>query len=101
MTSRDGIHWTRWPGGDLLLNLDASAGEAKVRVSGERRAPIAGFDYEDCDPIAGADGTRLRVRWDGESMEQLLGQVVRIEIFLQGGDLYGLQAGEGETINPR
>ena len=86
----------RWPGGDLLLNLDASAGEAKVRVSGERRVPIDGFDYDDCEAIAGADGTRLRVRWGGKSMQQLLGEVVRLEIFLQGADLFALQAGVPE-----
>ena len=42
-----------WPGGDLVVNADASAGQLKVRVSGEGRKPIEGFDYDDGEPFAG------------------------------------------------
>lgn len=86
----------RWPGGDLLLNLDASAGEAKVRISGERRAPIEGFDYDDCDALDGKNGTRLKVAWGEKSMDDLKGEIVRIEIFLRNADLFALQAAELE-----
>jgi hypothetical protein len=77
----------RWPGGDLTINADAHQGEVDVRVSGERRAPIQGFDYPDCDPFSG-DEVAQRIRWRGRSMDELKGQVVRIEFMLRSADLF-------------
>ena len=33
------------------LNADAHAGESQVRVSGDRREPLPGFDYADGQPF--------------------------------------------------
>lgn len=81
-----------WPGGDLFLNLDANAGKAAVRISGDRRAPVPGFDYEDCVNLDEEDGTRVKVTWNGKSLDSLTGTIIRIEIFLENADLFALQA---------
>ena len=77
----------RWPGGDLLINADASQGLLHVRVSDERRKPIEGFDHTDCDAFRG-DSTAHRVTWKERSLAELKGQTIRLEFFLQDADLY-------------
>lgn len=76
-----------WPGGDLLVNADASEGELKVRVSDAQRNPISGFDYEQCQPFTG-DAVRHRIQWGTGSLDDLRGQVIRLEFYLQQADLF-------------
>jgi hypothetical protein len=81
----------RWPGGELLVNADASKGELKVRVSGDRRKPLAGFDYVDCEVFRG-DRTAHAIRWKSRSADALTGQVIRLEFFLKDADLFTFRA---------
>ena len=80
----------RWPGGNLLINADATDGEIKVRVSDERRKPISGFDYDDCQSIT-SNSVRHQVKWKS-SMDDFMGKVVRLEFFLQDADLFTFRA---------
>ncbi|MBL9083481.1 MAG: hypothetical protein JNK76_16815 [Planctomycetales bacterium] len=80
-----------WPGGDLTVNADASAGELKVRVSDAGRKPLAGFNYEDCTPLT-TDGTAQPIRWNNRTLDELRGQTVRLEFFLRDADLYTFRA---------
>jgi hypothetical protein len=80
-----------WPGGDLVINADASAGEAKVRVSDARRQPINGFDYDECETFSGNSVTHP-VTWAGKSLNALRGQVIRLEFYLDDADLYSFRA---------
>ena len=85
----------KWPGGDLFLNAAPTAAgdpHVSVRVSDAMRNPLDGFDHKDCERIAG-DAVRQRVAWTGgRSMNELTGQVVRLEIFLQSADLFTIVA---------
>jgi hypothetical protein len=81
----------RWPGGDLVVNADATKGVLHVRVSDERRKPIAGFDHDDCDLFRG-DQTAHRVTWHDRSLAEMTGQVLRLEFYLQDADLYSFRA---------
>ena len=81
-----------WPGGDLVINAEASRGELKVRVSDEARKPLDGLNYDDCTPLTG-DGTAQVVAWGGKSLNQLAGQTIRLEFFLRDADLYTFRAG--------
>ena len=76
-----------WPGGDLVVNADASQGELKVRVSDPKRKPIPGFDYDDCEPFNG-NAVRRRIIWNGRSLNELTGQEIRLEFNLKEADLY-------------
>lgn len=80
-----------WPGGDLVINADATGGEVKVRVSGANRKPVEGFDYADCTPFSG-DDVRHRVSWGDRSLNELQGQVIRLEFYLDDADLYSFLA---------
>lgn len=89
-----------WPGGDLSLNAGPAEGSegtegvprVTVRVSDAIRDPIAGYDHGDCEPFPG-DAVRHRVTWkDGRSMRDFEGKVIRLEIFLEGADLYSFVA---------
>lgn len=82
----------RWPGGDLRVNIDASKGEMKVRVSDEKRNPAAGFDYEDTPAFKGDDVAHT-VRWQGKSLEEFKGKVIRLEFQIRDADLYTFRAG--------
>lgn len=85
----------RWPGGDLIVNAAAHAGEMKVRVSDEFRKPIAGFDYDDMPAFAG-DSVAEKVKWRGRSLNDLKGRVLRLEFQLRDADLYTFRAAAGE-----
>lgn len=81
----------RWPGGALFVNADAQEGELQVRVSDERRKPLEGFDYDDCEPFRG-DSVAHEVKWGGKSLDALEGRVIRLEFFLRNVDLYTFKA---------
>jgi len=81
----------RWPGGDLVINANASAGELKVRVSDKTRKPVPGYDYADGAPFQ-ADRTDHVVRWKERPLDALRGQSIRLECFLRDADLFTFQA---------
>jgi hypothetical protein len=80
-----------WPGGDLVVNCDASAGQLKVRVSGDQRKPIAGFDYADGQPFRG-DSLAHTVRFGDRSLDELRGQPIRLEFYLENAHLFAFRA---------
>lgn len=82
-----------WPGGDLVINADASDGEIEFRVSDGHRKPVSGYDYDDCTPFR-SDSTAHTVRWGGRSLDDLAGRVVRLEIALREANLYSFHATE-------
>lgn len=98
--ARGGVLCTRrllWPGGQLCVNAEATNGELKVRVSDERRKPIEGFDYADCDVFSG-DSVAHEVRFGGKSLDELAGRVIRLEFFLRDAELFTFRAtGSGAT----
>ena len=81
----------RWPGGSLLMNAAATDGRITVRVSGPDRKVIAGFDHGDCKVFSG-DATAAEVTWSGKSIHDLKDQPIRLEFFVQNGDLYSFRA---------
>ena len=81
----------RWPGGRLLVNCDAAEGELKVRVSNAKREVVPGFDYGDCLPFTG-DSTGHEVTWKEKRIDELKGQVIRLEFLLTKADLYTFRA---------
>ncbi|MGI5816545.1 MAG: hypothetical protein ACOX9R_00435 [Armatimonadota bacterium] len=83
----------RWPGGDLVLNADASDGEIAVRVSDGLRKPVEGYDYDDGEAFSG-DSVAHTVRWGARSLDALAGEVIRLEIALRGADLFSIQAAQ-------
>jgi hypothetical protein len=82
----------RWPGGDLFINADAHAGELTVRVSDELRKPLKGFDHPD-SPIFTGDKVSRQIKWQGRSLDELKGKVIRLEFLLKDADLYTFRAG--------
>jgi hypothetical protein len=91
---RGGVLCTRrihWPGGRLVVNADAQTGELKVRVTDEKRKPLAGFDYEDSNPFTG-NSVAQAVTWKDKSLDSLAGQTIRFEFFLSDADLYTFRA---------
>ena len=72
-----------WPGGELLVNGEASQGELRVRVSDEKRKILEGFDYQDCEPLTGS-GVRQKVQWKNANINELKGRVIRLEFQMTG-----------------
>lgn len=81
----------RWPGGKLMVNVDARKGEFSVRVVDDMRKVIPGFGYDDFGSFKGND-VRHEVKWKGGKMESLKGRVIRVEFFLKDADLYTFRA---------
>jgi hypothetical protein len=82
----------KWPGGDLLVNCDASKGEMRVRVSNKGRHAFDGFNYSDCVPFSG-NRVAHRTSWRGRALDELKGENVRLEFyFSKKADLYAFRA---------
>jgi hypothetical protein len=93
--SRGGVAVTRpirWPGGQLRVNLEAPKGSLAVRITDALRRPIAHFSYDTCRPLENADATDLPVCWKDSDLNDLAGQIIRLEFQLTNADLYGFRA---------
>ena len=91
----------RWPGGNLHVNCntllpDQEPGELKVRIVNSARKALPGFNYEDSVVFQG-DDTSHQVRWKERRIDELRGQVVRLEFFLTRADLYTFRATAANT----
>lgn len=82
-----------WPGGSLFVNVDASAGEMRVGVSDELRNPFPGFGFADGASYKG-DSVSHEVTWQGRSLGEFKGKVVRLEFHLTNAHLYTFRGGE-------
>ena len=83
----------KWPGGNLLVNADASEGELKVRVTDANRKVIPGFDYPDAEPLS-KDRVTHEVEWKDHSLDELTEREVRLEFYLRNSDLFTFRATE-------
>jgi hypothetical protein len=77
----------KWSAGKLLVNAVATGGKMQVRISDEKRKPLEGFNYDDCEVFSG-DSTSHEIKWKSESIESLKGQVIRLEFYLQEAELF-------------
>ncbi len=80
-----------WPGGNLVVNCNATDGELRVRLSDDHRKPIDGFDYEDCETFDG-DNVAHPISWKNHSISSLKGKIVRLEFYLKQADLFSFRA---------
>jgi len=85
-----------WPGGDLVINADASKGSVKVAVVDANRMPHEGLGCEDCVPFEG-DAVRHRVQWKNAGIASLKGEIVRLEFAFRRADLFAFLAADEET----
>lgn len=83
----------KWPGGDLVINAAASAGEIKVRVSDAHREVRPGFDYSDSLLFQG-DSLSQVMRWNDHIMGELTGEDIRLEFYLKDADLFTFRAAQ-------
>jgi hypothetical protein len=75
-------------GPELHLNLDASQGEATVRVGDFQGRPLAGWKIDwPSEPIHG-DRIDTVVRWTGSDFPYRIGQATTLRIRMRNADLY-------------
>src|SRR5262249_27982558 len=75
-------------GPELHLNLDASRGEARVRVCDFQGRPLTGWKIDQpSEPVRG-DRTDAVVRWAGSDLDQRVGKATTLRIRLRDADLY-------------
>jgi len=80
-----------WPGGELVINTDASKGYVKVAVTDVHRKLCEGFNYEDCVPFTG-DNVRHKLMWKNTRMSKLKGKLIRLEFEFKNADIYAFLA---------
>ena len=72
----------------LFLNLDATAGKARVEIVDTNGNALHGYTLDDALPVTG-DGVRLGVAWkSSDRITALAGQTVRLRIHLSSAQLY-------------
>jgi hypothetical protein len=82
----------RWPGGRLIVNYACQEnGRLTVRASDSHRKVLPGFDHVDCVPLKG-DSTRQVVQWRSANLDDLKGEILRLEFFIQNCNLYSFRA---------
>lgn len=73
---RSGAQWEA-----LRLNVDPKAGAVRVAVVDATTGdPIAGYDADDCDPIA--EGVSRRVTWGGASLTEVTAEKIALRFAL-------------------
>jgi len=103
----------RWPGGDLLLNMDARSdlsshpqrcnGELTVEVRDRAGKPLRGYTHGDCIPLRGnTQGMQAQtpcpVLWkDQRSLAAQKGREIRLAFRLRDCHLYSFRAGMAGT----
>ena len=79
--------WIQVGGPSLLLNIGAANGPVSVAVTGDDANPIPGYAHTDCDAQI-SDGVDVPVTWNGQDLQPLLGQRVRLHLKLTYATLY-------------
>jgi hypothetical protein len=80
-----------WKGGELEVNAQAPHGQVRVRVTDTLGAPLAGYDFEDCDPLK-TDNVAWKPTWkNGRTLDSLGTRTLRIEVELTSARLYALR----------
>ncbi len=75
-------------GSELHLNIDASEGEASVRVCDFQGRPLKGWSIDQpSEPIRG-DRVDATVRWNKSDLGQRVGKATTLRIKLRSADLY-------------
>jgi hypothetical protein len=74
----------------LMLNVDASRGEARVQVCDAEERPLPGFAFTDCRPIA-EDSLAAALSWK-RPLRELRGRTVRLQFLLRESRLFALDA---------
>ena len=71
----------------LFVNADAGGGESLVRILDVDNNVVAGFDYDQCEPLTSSE-LHHPMRWS-RPLAELAGQSFRLEFRLRNAHLYG------------
>ena len=75
---------------DLVINVDAEGGACRVGLLDEGGVELPGFGLDDMEPVA-ADAVEQPLRWRGrESVSELQGRWISLEIELRGAELFAV-----------
>ncbi|HVX64511.1 MAG TPA: hypothetical protein VHC19_28060 [Pirellulales bacterium] len=78
-------------GRQLKLNyVTAGGGKLLVELQDGSGKPLTGYALADCTPLLG-DGLDAPVKWKGDDLSSLAGQVVRLRFAMNDVDLYAMQ----------
>jgi len=77
----------RFTGRHLFVNGDFRQGQLRVEVLDRNGSVIAPFTKDACAPLS-SDGTKLAVTWNGASLGDLAGGVVRFRFTVTKGRLF-------------
>ena len=75
---------------DLVINIDAEGGACRVGLLDEGGVELPGFGLDDMEPVAD-DAVEQPLRWRGrESVSELQGRWISLEIELRGAELFAV-----------
>ena len=75
-------------GPELHLNLDASQGEATVRVCDFQGRPLSGWKIDQPSEAIRGDQLDMIVHWAGSDFAQRVGKATTLRIRMRNADLY-------------
>ena len=73
---------------EIYLNAQAPFGEIRYQLTDEKSVPIQGFTFNNCKPLKLEDQMKWPLRWEGSSLDQIKGKVVRLEMEFHNANIY-------------
>ncbi|MFW5798968.1 MAG: hypothetical protein ACOCXX_04860, partial [Planctomycetota bacterium] len=77
--------------GGLTMNVLAPHGCVKVRATDLASRPIDGFGFDEFEPLQEVDDLAAPLRWKERRLDELAGQVIRLEVTLRHARLHALR----------
>ncbi len=75
---------------ELHLNVQAPHGEVAYQLCNLLSQPLDGFTFDDCLPLGRVDGLRQALRWKENSLGEVVGKVVRLQLKFRHARIYAL-----------
>ncbi len=74
----------------MTINATAPLGEVRFQLTDLESRPVAGFTFDDCQPLRAADELAFPLRWRG-GQQELVGKIVRLEVALRHAQLFAIR----------
>ena len=76
---------------ELQMNALAPYGEVTFQLTDLVSRPIEGFTFGDCIPFRTDDRLDWQVRWEGKTLDEVVGRVIRLEMQFRHARIFALR----------
>lgn len=78
-------------GDSLTINASAPHGEIRIQFTDLESRPIAGWTFDDFQPLSSDDSFHFPLQWKTKSLKELMGRIVRLEVRMRHARLFAIR----------